>query len=362
MKNITKLILKNFQQWKDGDIEFTKGLNVLMGDTECGKSTIFRAISSILTGKMPEDYIRKGTKGCEVELYFDDNSVFKRSRSKKDNIAIANNNKYERVGKDIPFDYFKALGNTSITFGDKKLSLCLYSQFEPHFFITLSDYDKSKLIGTICGIDIVDKLVDSINKDIRQSNSNIKFLKEQLESDEEVLQIKKAELDKQKDLVNSLENIKNKLSDDIKTLENLSNLSSKSVFIKNNISLYEQQLKLNLECSRTFNQKDNVELLKKLYSLQDQLNKIEFLFNSINERKKQTEIISNYNFDSEKVEVINKLYELSNKLYQHKASIINLQNNLHASEYELECLIKEKSDLLKGFDKCPLCGGLINER
>ena len=59
-----------------------------------------------LTGKMPEDYIRKGTKGCEVELYFDDNSVFKRSRSKKDNIAIANENKYERVGKDIPFDYF----------------------------------------------------------------------------------------------------------------------------------------------------------------------------------------------------------------------------------------------------------------
>ena len=149
MKNITKLILKNFQQWKDGDIEFTKGLNVLMGDTECGKSTIFRAISSILTGKMPEDYIRKGTKGCEVELYFDDSSVFKRSRSKKDNIAVANENKYERVGKDIPFDYFKALGNTSITFGDKKLSLCLYSQFEPHFFITLSDYDKSKLIGSI---------------------------------------------------------------------------------------------------------------------------------------------------------------------------------------------------------------------
>ena len=362
MKNITKLILKNFQQWKDGNIEFTKGLNVLMGDTECGKSTIFRAISSILTGKMPEDYIRKGAKGCDVELYFDDNSVFKRSRSKKDNIAIANENKYERVGKDIPFDYFKALGNTSITFGDKNLSLCLYSQFEPHFFITLSDYDKSKLIGTICGIDIVDKLVDSINKDIRQSNSNIKFLKEQLESDNEVLQNKKIELNKQKDLVDNLEGIKNKLLGDIKTLENLSNLDSKSISIKNNINIYEQQLKLNLEYSRVFNQKDNIELLKKLYDLQDQLSKIEFLFNSINNRKKQVELISNYSFDNNKVEVINKLQELSNKLYQYKCDIINSQNNLHALECDLESLIKEKNNLLRDFDKCPLCGGLINEK
>ena len=139
-----------------------------------------------------------------------------------------------------------------------------------------------------------------------------------MENDNEALQNKKIELNKQKDLVDNLESIKNKLLDDIKMLENLSNLSSKSISIKNNINIYEQQLKLNLEHSRVFNQKDNVELLKKLYDLQDQLSKIEFLFNSVNNRKKQVELISNYSFDNNKAEVINKLQELSNKLHQYK--------------------------------------------
>ena len=179
--NIKNLILNNFQQWKKGNISFTKGLNVLVGDTECGKSTLFRAISSILTGKMPEDYIRKNEKEVEVKIEFDNNKYFRRLRNKKDNIADANGIIFERVGKDIPFDYFKILGNTKIDFGNKELNLCLYNQFEPHFFITLSDYDKSKLIGTICGIDIIDKLVDGINKDIRSKNTNIKFLNSQIE-------------------------------------------------------------------------------------------------------------------------------------------------------------------------------------
>ena len=134
MKHIKNLILNNFQQWKKGNIQFKEGLNVIVGNTESGKSTLFRAINSILTGKMPEDYVRKGTKGCEVEVQFSDDTFFKRSRTKKDNIANANGVIFERVGKEIPFEYFNKLGKTSIEFGSKELSLCSYSQFEPHFF------------------------------------------------------------------------------------------------------------------------------------------------------------------------------------------------------------------------------------
>ena len=90
MKHISKLILNNFQQWKTGLIKFKPGLNILIGNTESGKSTLFRAIGSILTGKMSEDYIRKGTKGCEVEIQFSD------ERALIDDILFLNFIKFEQ--------------------------------------------------------------------------------------------------------------------------------------------------------------------------------------------------------------------------------------------------------------------------
>jgi putative ATP-dependent endonuclease of OLD family len=41
---IAKLILKNFRRFDNTTIEFTSGLNLLVGDNEAGKSTVLEAI------------------------------------------------------------------------------------------------------------------------------------------------------------------------------------------------------------------------------------------------------------------------------------------------------------------------------
>lgn len=355
MKNIQNLILNNFQQWKKGTITFTKGLNVLVGNTECGKSTLFRAISSILTGKMPEDYIRKGCKDVEVKINFNDNTYFRRFRSKKDNIADANGLVFERVGKDIPFEYFKKLGKTNIEFGSKELSLCLYSQFEPHFFITLSNYDKSKLIGTICGIDIVDKLVDSINKDIRSDNSEIKFLKEQNSTKNTELQLKEENLVKVKEKVDKLQIIVNSLINNYKTLENLSNLKNKRVLLENDINTYKAKEIKNKTILDNFKGL-NTNKLEKLLKFRQNLHIFDKLQNDYSVVLVKNNKLKQISFPQN----LEKLLNLKQKLVKYNKEITNKESIFQNNKILIDNLNKEKNNLLKDFDKCPLCGGIIN--
>lgn len=356
MKHIKNLILKNFQQWKSGTITFSEGLNVIIGNTESGKSTLFRAINSILTGKMPEDYIRKGTKGCEVKILFSDETVFRRLRNKKDNIIDANGTIFERVGKEIPFEYFKQLGKTSIEFGNKQLSLCSYSQFEPHFFITLSDYDKSKLIGTICGIDIVDKIVDSINKDIRDNNSTIKFLEAQIYNNTQDKESKQKEYDllalKTKNLESYLRNAQYKF----KTLENISNLSYKLGLLNSDISTY--QTKLNALKTKINDFDDSkIKLLQKLYELKGAL--LIYKQSIEHETKIKNSFITNSGIDKNKVDLLDDLLFLKQKLVDFNKDIETNTYYKKQINENLFTLANQKKELLKGYDKCPLCGGIL---
>lgn len=48
---ITKLLVENFKSFKERfEVEFTEGLNIVVGDNEAGKSTILEAINLALTG------------------------------------------------------------------------------------------------------------------------------------------------------------------------------------------------------------------------------------------------------------------------------------------------------------------------
>lgn len=51
MKNIKKMIIKGFKIFEDFEIEFNNGMNILIGDNECGKSTILEAIDVVLNKK-----------------------------------------------------------------------------------------------------------------------------------------------------------------------------------------------------------------------------------------------------------------------------------------------------------------------
>ena len=70
---ISKIKLVNFKSFKGTHvIEFSEGVNFFVGNNNCGKTTIFKAIEFIQSGKNKLDFITKGleTENISVELEF----------------------------------------------------------------------------------------------------------------------------------------------------------------------------------------------------------------------------------------------------------------------------------------------------
>jgi len=72
---IERLILKNFKSHEYSDIEFTRGLNIFLGEVGAGKTSIFEAISFALFGKYAgrinqSGLIRRGAEKTEISLIF----------------------------------------------------------------------------------------------------------------------------------------------------------------------------------------------------------------------------------------------------------------------------------------------------
>lgn len=78
------LYIENFVLIESISIKFTKGLNIITGETGAGKSIIFKAIDLILGGKSSKDIIKVGKETSVLQGSFDigDNEVTKDTLSK----------------------------------------------------------------------------------------------------------------------------------------------------------------------------------------------------------------------------------------------------------------------------------------
>ena len=67
---IEDLHIENYALIDRADISFSKGLNVITGETGAGKSIIFNALSLALGGKVKKEMIRDDEKDCFAEVVF----------------------------------------------------------------------------------------------------------------------------------------------------------------------------------------------------------------------------------------------------------------------------------------------------
>lgn len=77
---LTHLHVKNLALIRETEIDFTKGLNILTGETGAGKSVIIGSVSLALGGKVPKDMLRPGAEYGLAELVFSVNREKQRKR------------------------------------------------------------------------------------------------------------------------------------------------------------------------------------------------------------------------------------------------------------------------------------------
>ena len=152
---LNKLTVKNVALIESAEIDFTKGFNVLSGETGSGKSVILESLNFVLGAKADKTLIRNGAEECAVSAEFDIENctavydVLDEFGFDKDDVLIVTR-KFNLSGKNT----VKINGNSATVSMVKRLTANLidvHGQSE-HFYL-LSATNQLKLIDKFSAAD-----------------------------------------------------------------------------------------------------------------------------------------------------------------------------------------------------------------
>ena len=220
-KKIKSVHLKNFQSHEDTFIEFSDGLNIIVGESNNGKTSIIRGIMwAIDNYPLGKDFIMAGKKDCSVRICYDDGTFIERGRTMSDtgyyNIGYIDNGAIKTVNYSgftnaIPIEVANVhqMPKVNIT-KDIETHLNVLSQLDAPFLLTESPQVKAAAIGRITGTHVIDAAIKDNNKSIRENKVIIKDTDKNIkELEDKILQLPdikiiKSFMDAYKDIVGYL--------------------------------------------------------------------------------------------------------------------------------------------------------------
>lgn len=195
MISIRRVTIENFQSHQKTVLAFEKGLNVIIGPSDQGKSAILRAIKWALYNEpRGTDFIRQGTSSARVTVELDSGSTVIRERSHSKNRYVViypdgTNTTFEGFGNEVPEEVVKAHGIPKVILDtDLSASLNMGDQLEGPFLLSETGAVRAKAIGRLTGLHIIDKALRDCLTDMRRENQTVDRLEGELKDTGEKLE------------------------------------------------------------------------------------------------------------------------------------------------------------------------------
>ena len=177
--------IRNFQGHAKTRFEFVPGMNVLVGQTAAGKTTVFEAIRWVTDNRpLGFDFKRRQSgekEAVEVCMTLDDGTRITRFRSK-----TANYYRIERNGTSETFDPGSGLPHQVLellNIGE----INWQGQFDSHFLLSLPPPQAARVINTYLHLDIIDNAVSRANTLRRRRSSRQQDLAVQVQKVKNIL-------------------------------------------------------------------------------------------------------------------------------------------------------------------------------
>lgn len=174
MKYIKTIEIENFQSHKDSFIELDPYLNVIVGPSDSGKTSIIRAIKWVLCNEPSgSSFVREGEDLTRVSLVFNDSTRVERERNKTKNIYrifYPNGRDLELsgFGLSVPKEVEAASGVRKVKLDkDFTKSINIAEQLDGPFLLSEKNSTKAGVIGGLVGVDIIDESVVDVLRDLR---------------------------------------------------------------------------------------------------------------------------------------------------------------------------------------------------
>jgi len=341
MRKISKIILINWQKHDKLEISLNDGLNIITGETDTGKTCIFRALQWIhgMSNLSEKDYRREGTTETSVSIVYDDGFIVERIRSKSINRYILKKDGvddlvFDAVGKDIPQEIKVVLEVENISIDNNDLSLNFAEQENLNFILdnSVKPSYRAKLFNKFTGNELIDKLFKHLNKEALSLSKKLKKYNEDFAiKKQELVEVRELKI-KLFDEIEMLDDLYNDLTNDIEYYNELKILAEhRSSAIKTANETKEKLDKIACLSDKTI--KETKETIEKLYKLRELDNEHKVLCEDIAVVEEKVKLIKTVDIDFSKIKETCERLDVLSKL---NATYLELVNDKEYSEDTLK--------------------------
>jgi len=348
---IKQLSLTNFQSHKKTELEFSDGVNVIIGASDSGKTSIIRALEKLRSNR-PLGKAFRSTWGGDtiIETKTDNNTISRIIKDNEDKYLL-NKLPFKAFGTEVPTEIIQALNLNEIN---------LQSQMDSPFLISSTPGDVAKHFNKIAHLDQIDgglktiqQWINGIKQDIHSGESQINQSKEELKK---FVHLEKFEVDvevleeMQNDFLKKINNAR-ELKTTIETIEtNQGDIDSKSEILQAEPLLNQI---LGWYTEKKYAEESLEELGAKIEELKELNTNIEEYTYIVSAEKSVTALLVMF---AEKTE----LGDLSQSLGKLIHNITHTENALQTALKQVE---KLETEFEENFPElCPLCGQPIKKK
>lgn len=361
-----KVRIKNYQAIKDATLEFSKGINAIVGKTNAGKSSIIRALEATINNKAGNSFINYDAKECSVEITTDTGDIIVWTKPTRGSATYEINGEvFSKIGRTQDDDVASILNMPEIAVGTNKIRLNFWKQMEYPFLVGYSSGQLFEFISKSPEQEYIKYLqelklgeVTETKKDIDSGNTKIDLRKTDITNLELAQVDLKKFIDFDLDLLETLYNADNSLKEKLAT------------YNETNIKLSEYK-------------KDLLKYYDKINGLTKVTEELEPLIKKVNELD---EHITNFNLKTKRVEElkptvknnetkikdlevkVGKVETTINDIKTHTDTLVRLKDSMgnintlndkiKALKEKLECFEKDIENTQKELDEftvCPMC-------
>lgn len=175
---ILKLIVDNYQSHVHTELDFSGHMDLIIGSSDAGKSTIIRSMLSLLF--KDKFYLRNGTTNGYVEVHTDDGTVLRRQKTIKDGVTtdkyILNGTVFRKIGKQIPKQIVDAIKIHLVELNDgSMLNLNVQTQHGGKFLLSDTEYSAGfrARVTSLSGSETLDRASLAASTEYRATKSSI---------------------------------------------------------------------------------------------------------------------------------------------------------------------------------------------
>lgn len=171
------LSLRNFESHVKTLLRFHKGVNVIVGESDAGKSSIMKALKLLIYNKPKgSEFITYGKKSCIVKAKVD-GKIVKRTKGKS-NLYYIDKEKYQAFGQSVPDDVSKLFNLSEVN---------IHQQLDSPFLLQKTSGEVSRYFNSIVDLDVIDRsqiniqnVIKEDERELARTRGDVKKLKESL--------------------------------------------------------------------------------------------------------------------------------------------------------------------------------------